>query len=214
MGTKLSMAEKDMMAKILKQDLSAINAEVTKQFRELWERCRVDLEVELGITDKTREIEEMNRKVAELQVKIGELQQGIREYNDHPTVKDYQEAGLELPTNRNGYIYNHDRQYMGIPISTLMDILIVRKIKSMCDPDKPIALLNEIAESAYRALIMSGTFEEARKAYDSFYDLDFQRFGVKIPRRLGEIKKGDAKNLMTAQVVPALPAPEEPKKED
>jgi len=40
-----------------------------------------------------------------------------------------------------------------------------------------------------RELAMSGTFEEARKAYGKFYSLDFKKYGVDIPPRLDEIKK-------------------------
>jgi len=209
LGTKLSMAEKEMMSKIIREDLGLINAEVTKQFQALWEKCRADLEHELGIDQKQAEIAGIERQIEKLQEKIGELQSKIQEYNHHPTVKDYNEAGIEPPGNRNGYIYNHDRTYMGIAVNSVMDLLIVKRIKTLCDPERPILMLSEIAQSAYRALIMAGTYEEARKAYESFYNLDFRRFGVKIPRRLDEIKKVEGKNLMSATVVPALPAPKE-----
>ena len=215
MGTKLSMAEKEMMAKVIKEDLTLINTEITRQFRELWEKCRTELERELGIDKRRQEIDEVEKEIEKLKEKVGELQSQIKEYDSHPKAKDYQEAGIEPPDNKNGYIYNHDREYFGIAVNSIMDILIVKKIKSMCDPERPLMMMNEIAQAAYRALIMSGTYDEARKAYQTFYELDFQRYGVKIPRRLEEIKKVEGHNLMSAQIVPVplLPAPEVSKDE-
>jgi hypothetical protein len=201
------MSEKEMMAKIIREDLGLINAEVTKQFQVLWEKCRADLEHEMGIDQKQAEIAQVEAQIEKLKEKVGELQSKIQEYNNHPTAKDYVEAGIEPPQNRNGYIYSHDQKYMGVAITSIMDLLIVKRIKTLCDPERPLLMLSEIAQSAYRALIMAGTYDEARKAYESFYNLDFRRFGVKIPRRLDEIKKVEGKNLMSATVVPALPAP-------
>ena len=42
-----------------------------------------------------------------------------------------------------------------------------------------------------RELAMSGTFEEARAAYEKFYKLDFKKYGVDIPPRLSDIKKAN-----------------------
>ena len=207
---KISMAEKEMMADVLNEDLQLINAEISKQFAALWDKCRDDIEHELGFDDRKKQIEDLQDQISKLQAQIGQLQQGMTEYANHPTVQDYIDVGIEAPKNRNGYIYNHDRHFHGIPVNSKMDILIVRRIKEMCDPSKPIMMLGEIAKSAHRALVMSGTYEEARKAYETFYNLDFRRYGVNIPRRLEEIKKVEGPNLMSAKVVPApaLPAPE------
>jgi hypothetical protein len=207
---KISMAEKEMMADVLNEDLQLINAEISKQFAALWDKCRDDIAHELGFDDRTKKIEELEEKIRLLREEIGTLQKGMKEYEEHPSVQDYIDVGVEPPKNRNGFIYNHDRYFHGIPVNSMMDILIVKRIKEICDPSKPIMMLGEIAKSAHRALVMSGTYEEARKAYETFYNLDFRRYGVNIPRRLEEIKKVEGPNLMSAKVVPApaLPAPD------
>lgn len=215
MAVKLTMAEKEMMSKVLKQDLSLIESEVFRQFHELWEKTRRDVEDELGFHKKNEEIEKLQAEIQKLTAKIGEVQASMREYAEHPTVQDYLDAGLAPPKNqRNGFIYNHNVEFMGIPVNSKMDCLIAKKIKSQCDPERPLNMLCEIAQSAYRALVMSGTYDEARDAYDKFYSLDFQRFGVKIPRRLDEIKKIEGHNLMSATpvIVPRLSGPVEASK--
>ncbi|MDD2246317.1 MAG: hypothetical protein PHC39_04465, partial [Proteiniphilum sp.] len=52
--------------------------------------------------------------------------------------------------------------------------------------------------SSMRALVMAGTFEEAREAYEKFYSLDFRKYGVDIPPRLQELCD-DKKTMLYAQ---------------
>lgn len=200
MPTKISMAEKGKMAEIVEKDLHMVNTEITRQFRKLWEEARKEIEHELGFEEKKKEIADINKQIEELKKKINEIQNSMTEYRHHPDLKDYQDAGLKLPDNHNGYIYHHNTRYMGIPITTKMDVLIVQRIKDRCDPEKPVEMLAEVAESAHRALVMAGTYDEAREAYHLFYSLDFQKYGVKIPRLLGELKKVVGKNLLSAKM--------------
>ncbi len=199
--TRLTPSEKGMMVEVLKEDLALINAEVYIQFGALWDKTRKDLEQELGFCEKLKQIQKLNEEIHALQIKIGEIQQSMKEYNQHPTVEEYITAGIDPPKNQDGYIYNHHQKYMGIPINSKMDLNIIRRIRESCDPARPLTMLQEIAASALRAVIMSGTYEEARKAYGDFYALDFHRYGVKIPRLLEEIKKVDGENLMNASTV-------------
>lgn len=214
--TKLNKYDKEALAKIIREDLSLVNREIGRQLKDLWERFRLELEDELGIVASKKKIEGIEKKIEELQSEVSKIQSSIQEYNNHPGIQDYIDAGIDPPDHRNGWIYNHNREFFGTPVTTIMDVKIVKRIKSVFDIDKPIMMLNEIAQSAYRALIMAGTFEEAQAAYKTFYDLDFQRYGVKIPRRLEEIKKVEGPNLLSAHVVsaPRLEGPKEPAKED
>ena len=52
----------------------------------------------------------------------------------------------------------------------------------------PVKVICDLSRSAMRELAMSGTFEEAREAYQKFYSLDFRKYGVDIPPRLTDVK--------------------------
>lgn len=201
MATKISMAEKEMMAKILNSDLGAIKTAVKQQLHVLWEQTREELEDELNFSELKSKIANKEEQIEQLCNEVNELQNEMREYKECPCLQDYLAAGIEAPEgNRNGYIYSHDRTFMGYPISSKMDLLIVKRLKEKTDVEQPLHLLQEVAEAAHRGLVMSGTFEEARANYETFYNLDFQRYGVAIPRRLTEMKAVVGENLLTAKV--------------
>jgi len=212
----LTEKERENMLKILNKDLSQINEAIMTQFEKIWLVTQHDIEDELGFGKQRREIAELEEQIQQLQNKVNELQRSMKEYSETPGLEDYQEAGLGIPDNRNGSIYNHDVEFMGHRIGTKMDLRVAKRLKETIDPMKPVRMLQEVAESSIRAVVMSGTFEEAREAYKTFYSLDWRRFGVEIPRLLGEIKAVVGPNLLGAglQIQPmALPGPE-PKKED
>lgn len=200
MTTKLSMGEKQMMLDILNEDLRAISEEINKQFGALWKKTQLEIEHELGFDDTKVEIAKLEGQIKQAQKQINELQISLKEYAVVPSLENYSEAGVEPPEHNNGYVYSHNRTYIGHALATKMDLLIVKRLKEQMDPEHPLRMLEEIAKSAIRGLIMSGTYEEGRANYEAFYNLDFQRYGVKIPRRLAEIKAVAGKGILTAQL--------------
>jgi chromosome segregation ATPase len=210
--TRLTEKERENMIKILNQDLKSINAKIMYQFEELWERTRTEIEDELGCIEKRMVIEKLEKQMGELRHQINEIQHSMREYAETPSLKEYEEAGLGVPENRNGAIYRHNVEFMGVTIQNKIDLLIAKRLKETTDPMKPVRMLQEIAESSVRAVVMSGTFEEAREAYKTFYSLNWRQYGVEIPRLLGEIKSVAGPNLLSAVMVLALPEPEKSQK--
>ena len=71
-------------------------------------------------------------------------------------------------------------------------------IKANIDLEVPAKILRDVCESSIRALVIAGTFEEARGAYEKFYSLDFRKYGVDIPPMLDDICK-DKNSMLYAQ---------------
>jgi len=219
MTTRLNQKERENMLKILNKDFDSIHATIMEQFEKLWTATRTEIEGELGFGTKLAEIAKLEGRISELQHKVNEIQRSMKEYAETPELVDYEEAGIGMPNHRNGYVNHHNVEFMGRDIHTKMDLKIAKRLRENMDPMKPIRMLKEIAESSIRAVVMSGTFEDARDAYKTFYSLDWHRYGVQIPRLLGEIKAVAGATLLTAEakIVPALPAPvqsDPPKQEE
>lgn len=197
------------MLKILNKDFDSIRVTIMEQFKKLWIAIETQIEDELGFGTRLAKISKLEEQIAELQHEINEIQRSMKEYAETPDLKDYEKANIGMPDHRNGYVDHHNVEFMGRNIRTKMDLLVAKRLRESMDPMKPIRMLKEIAESSIRAVIMSGTFEDARDAYKTFYSLDWHRYGVQIPRLLGEIKAVAGQNLLTAeaQIVPALLGP-------
>jgi len=78
---------------------------------------------------------------------------------------------------------------------------IVQFIKKHMNLEVPAKILKDVCESSLRSLTMAGTFEEARRSYENFYSLDFQKYGVDIPPRIEEIMENKDNLLIMKQTL-------------
>jgi hypothetical protein len=105
---------------------------------------------------------------------------------------------VELGGKPDEYGRCKNAQFYGIPVTSQFEYEIMEYIRNNIDLEIPSKILRDVCESSIRALVMAGTFEEARGAYEKFYSLDFRKYGVDIPPRLDELCE-DKKTMLFAQ---------------
>lgn len=105
---------------------------------------------------------------------------------------------IELGGTSDSYGRCSGASFYGIPVTSQFEYEIVEYIRQNIDLEIPAKALRDVCESSIRALVMAGTFEEARGAYEKFYSLDFRKYGVDIPPRLEELCT-DKKAMLYAQ---------------
>jgi len=108
------------------------------------------------------------------------------------------EQVVELGGTANDYGKFAGANFYGIPVDSQFEYDIVEYIRENIDLEIPSKILRDVCQSSLRALVMSGTFEEARSTYEKFYSLDFRKYGVDIPPRLDDIC-ADKKMMLYAQ---------------
>lgn len=185
---KLTEKERITFEGILGQDLAAINQKLIEQIKVFWTKARNEVMKEKG-WDKL--IEEKNSLYAEeskVRARINEIEHIMNSKELTP------EQVVELGGKPNQYGCYGRGNFYGIPVTSQFEYDVVSFIRKNIDLKIPAKIIHDICEASIRSLAMSGTFEEARDAYDKFYSLDFRKYGVDIPPRLEEIK--DAKVLL------------------
>lgn len=190
--TKLTEREREGFEKILEKDLSAINDRFMSQIKDFWGISRTKVLTRRG-WDKLIE-EKNNLKLQELTIKnrIHEIENIM---NEEPLRV---EQVVELGGKPDEYGRHKGSNFYGIPVTSQFEYEIVEYIRSNIDLEIPSKILRDVCHSSIRALVMAGTFEEARDAYEKFYSLDFRKFGVDIPPRLSELCE-DKKTMLYAQ---------------
>jgi hypothetical protein len=127
------------------------------------------------------EKEQLERKQKEIKQRIHEIEEILN------SEKLRVEQVVELGGKSNEYGRCEGANFYGIPVTSQFEYEIVEYIKQNIDLEVPAKILRDVCESSIRALVMAGTFEEARGAYEKFYSLDFRKYGVDIPPRLDDI---------------------------
>jgi hypothetical protein len=189
---KLSEKEREGFENILKADLKAINVRFMNQVKEFWGIARNKV-LEKNGWDK------LILEKAELEIKKKQIANRI---NDIEHILNSEHLRVEQVIELGGRADEHGRcrgaNFYGIPVESQFEYEIVEYIRSNIDLEIPSKILMDVCESSVRALVMAGTFEEARGAYEKFYSLDFRKYGVDIPPRLEELVN-DKKTMMYAQ---------------
>jgi hypothetical protein len=189
---KLTEREREGFENILASDLKAINNKFMSQIKDFWGIARIKILERRGWDKLIREKETLEAQKKVIIQRIHEIESTIAD--EHLRV----EQVVELGGKSNEYGKCTGAQFYGIPVTSQFEYEIVEYIRSNIDLEIPSKILRDVCESSIRALVMAGTFEEAREAYEKFYSLDFRKFGVDIPPRLDDLCK-DKNTMLYAQ---------------
>jgi hypothetical protein len=189
---KLTEREREGFEKILSKDLAAINDRFMNQIKDFWGIARAEILRRKGWDKLIKEKEELNLQQNQTKNRIHEIENTL---SKDPLLV---EQVVELGGKANDYGKFSGANFYGIPVDSQFEYEIVEYIRENIDLEIPSKILRDVCQSSIRALVMSGTFEEARAAYEKFYSLDFRKYGVDIPPRLDDICE-DKKTMLYAQ---------------
>lgn len=189
---KLTEREREGFEKILSKDLQAINDRFMNQIKDFWGISRTKIMERRGWDKLVREKEELELQKKTIINRIHEIESVM---NKESLLV---EQVVELGGTCDKYGKYDGANFYGIPITSQFEYEIVEYIRSNIDLEIPSKILRDVCQSSIRALVMAGTFEEARAAYEKFYSLDFRKYGVDIPPRLDDICN-DKKSMIYAQ---------------
>jgi hypothetical protein len=189
---KLTEREREGFEKILAKDLGAINDRFMNQIKDFWGIARNEILKRRGWDKLIKEKEDLEKQREIIKNRIHVIESTLS--NEPLRV----EQVVELGGNVNEYGKFKGANFYGIPVDSQFEYDIVEYIRANIDLEIPSKILRDVCQSSIRALVMAGTFEEARAAYEKFYSLDFRRYGVDIPPRLDDICE-DKKTMLYAQ---------------
>jgi hypothetical protein len=178
---KLTEREREGFENILNVDLKAINARFISQIKDFWGISRNKVLETKGWDKLIQEKELLKQKKKE----IIEREHQIENILNSEELRAEQIIELGGKSNERGRC--DGANFYGIPVTSQFEYEIVTYIKQNIDLEVPAKILRDVCESSIRALVMAGTFEEARGAYEKFYSLNFRKYGVDIPPRLDDI---------------------------
>lgn len=189
---KLTERERIGFEEILRKDLSAINTRFISQIKEFWDIARKRVLQRRGW-------EKLLEEKGKLETEKTRIRNRINEIENIMNKEDLRvEQVIELGGSSDAYGRCSGAAFYGIPVTSQFEYEIVEYIRQNIDLEIPAKTLRDVGESSLRALVMAGTFEEARAAYEKFYSLDFRKYGVDIPPRLDDLC-GDKKTMLYAQ---------------
>jgi hypothetical protein len=162
------------------------------QIKDFWGIARAEILRRKGWDKLIKEKEELNLQQNQTKNRIHEIENTL---SKDPLLV---EQVVELGGKANDYGKFSGANFYGIPVDSQFEYEIVEYIRENIDLEIPSKILRDVCQSSIRALVMSGTFEEARAAYEKFYSLDFRKYGVDIPPRLDDICE-DKKTMLYAQ---------------
>ena len=180
---KLTAEERKSFESIMLADLAAVDAAFNTLIKNFWTKARDEVIKERGWDTLIEEKETLRKQIAEMTLRIHKIEDSMHTEQLRP------EQVMELGGNPNEFGRYGSAMFYGIPITSQFEYDVAQFIKQHVNLEVPVKFLRDLGRSCLRELAMSGTFEEAREAYEKFYALDFKKYGVDIPPRLREIKE-------------------------
>ena len=189
---KLTEREREGFEKILETDLAAINKRFMNQIKDFWAIARTKVLEKRGWDKLIREQTDLEQQRETIKNRIHEIESILKAEPMRV------EQVVELGGKADEYGHCRGARFYGIPVESQFEYEIVEYIRANIDLEIPSKILRDVCQSSIRALVMAGTFEEARAAYEKFYSLDFRKYGVDIPPRLDDIC-ADRNSMLYAQ---------------
>lgn len=180
---KLTEKERMGFEGIMEADMLAIDQKLISQIRDFWSKAREEVLKTKGWDKLIIEKDKLECQIKKSKDRIHEIENKMREEELKP------EQITELGGRPDKWGRYMGANFHAIPVECQFDYDIVEYIRKHVDLNVPAKFIHDLGRAALRALTMSGTFEEARKAYEEFYALDFRKYGVDIPPRLEEVKE-------------------------
>jgi hypothetical protein len=159
---KLTEKEREGFEKILVTDLKAINSRFISQIKDFWGIARIKILEMKGWDKLICEKETLENQRKEISQRIHEIENTLNSENLRA------EQIIELGGEANERGRCAGAHFYGIPVTSQFEYEIVEYIKKNIDLEVPAKILRDVCESSIRALVMAGTFEEARTAYEKF----------------------------------------------
>jgi hypothetical protein len=189
---KLTEREREGFEKMISKDLQAINNRFISQIKDFWGIARTKILERRGWDKLIKEKDDLELQQKIIKNRLHEIEEIM---NKEPLLV---EQVVELNGKPDDYGRHSGATFYGIPVTSQFEYEIVEYIRANIDLETPSKILRDICQSSIRALVMAGTFEEARAAYEKFYSLDFRKYGVDIPPRLDDLCK-DKNTMLYAQ---------------
>lgn len=180
---KLSPMERKGFSDIMEEDMVAIHMKMSSQIKDFWAKAREEVLKKKGWDELIKEKDDLQKGINKNRDRIHEIEEVMMAEKLNP------EQVMELGGKKTDFGHFRGANFHGVPVECQFDYDIVEFIRHNIDLDIPAKFIHDLGRSALRALVMSGTFEEARKTYDDFYSLDFREYGVDIPPRLSQVRE-------------------------
>lgn len=196
---KLTEKERDAFEKIMEADLKPIHVKLMNQIKDFWAKAREEVIKAKGWDKLMEEKRQLEAEQSRIRGRIHQIEDEMKSEALKP------EQIVELGGEPDKWGHYKGATFHGIPVESQFEYEIVEYIRQHIDLRVPAKFLHDLGRACMRELAMSGTFEEARKAYAKFYSLDFRKYGVDIPPRLSEVGKqkavlGTTKEMLSLKV--------------
>ena len=206
---KLSRFDREQATKIFASDFDTINDAVAGQLKGLWQSVRERTMLSVGIKEASDEAIKLEKEIADMQMELTRIREkmqheismkarrledvkrdSLKEYSGPPDAEMIKELGFDhdAPVEK--------RDWFGFKIRTKLDAMTALRLSGEIDIGSPYRVLQQIAKSVSRELILAGTHEDVKAIYEKFHSLNFRQFGVDLPPRLMELVKLSGDKLL------------------
>lgn len=210
---RMPHAEKSAFMEVFSRDFENIMKTLGMQLNEQYRLARVEVMKEEGVVDETPKVKRLERELEELRLELQRLREGMQHtiFTKERELADVKRKGLgdlDGPPDPETLVelgFGHDdkvedRAWHGIPIRSKLDALSAVKLHRAMDVSAPIRAVERIGEAVKRALLLSASYDDVQAAYDKFYELNFQQYGVDLPPRLDDLRELRGDRLLTMGV--------------
>lgn len=180
---------------LISEEIALVVEKASKAADTQWYEAEREVCKQLGYGDTLYRIEHIKNQIAGLQAELAQLESAIPERSRPATVEEYNDAGLEVRSDRYGAVHPRPRVFHR-EIRTSWDCMVLMFLNKQLPFFNIHLNLQQLNHTVRRELLLCGNFEEARALYQQFHEKIGVAIGEEMPGLLKEV-----------QAIPALQRP-------
>lgn len=193
----LSEGSRERIIGLVGHEQGLLEQRIGEVFRVEWLKAEKELRNELGILDEEKRAEKLEKRIEALQDELRQLHSAHKDYRDSVSVEGLVAAGFDVRPDQYGGLYEWPQVFQRT-ISTKWDLEVFNRVDDVLHYQTIRKALGHVSHGIQREIALSGTFDDARKAYKNFYDLLRDAVGDTVPPLLGEILNTAPQMLLPA----------------
>lgn len=185
----LQRKARDEILGMMSDEVQLLTAKANERAGAEWDQAEAELARREGMADTLAKAEHLREQIAAMQAELNQLLTAHPWRQEEPTDRQYMDAGIKPPyRDWEGKISERFfPEIFGHKLNTRWALEVFKILDTRMNIMRVQQLIGQVAHAVRRDLLLAGNYEDARVAYNQFYQLLRRAGGDEVPPLLREI---------------------------
>lgn len=187
--TSLNNKARNEILSMMSDETKMLTAKANERAQTEWEAAEQEVAEREGMSDALTRARHLEEQIQAMQRELFDLLHSHPWRVEEPTDAEYVQAGFGAPYRDARGRINQSLipDIFGHAIKTRWDLEVFKLLDKRMNIRSVHRIIKDVGQAVRRDLLLAGTYEDARIAYNRFYQLLRKAGGAEVPALLSEI---------------------------